>query len=596
MSTQPAWNGKNLPRLTPRMTERLMAVAAGRRFADRIIRNVHLVNVHIPRLEENRELAILGDRIAAIGDDLGHLIGKNTEVIDGRHQIALPGMIDPHTHLDSMFTVREFARLALASGNTTAMSETAMIAGAAGPDGVSAFIDEARAVPMRVFFLAPPQVPPFPDFETSAGLNFEGFKTLLRQPDVIGVGENYWRPALDLRPGAARQLAAARTLGLTREGHAAGARGFHLQAYRAGGITSCHEATTPKDVLERLALGLAVQIREGYVRSELPAMGPLADMKGLDTRRLMLCSDLASFEMLLRTGVMNEVVRRAVAVGFKTLQAIQMVTLNPADYFGLTGLGRLDPGALADLVLVDRLDRLTAELVMVGGRVVARKGMLTVNMPYFQYDPVLRRTFKLKRLDPADFTLPAPNRPVKVRIVDMFNETITREAILEIQGRRLGIQTDPENDLVKVAVWNKHSASPRGGVGLARGWGLRHGAVATSLLWDNNNLLCVGVTDREMAMAANRVLELQGGLAVVRGRRVLAEMPMPVGGIISEKPLPELAREMNDVEKAIRGLGSLLDRPFLALQTFCFTGLPFIRLTDRGLLDVRRGKMVSVVL
>ena len=578
---------------TERIAE-LMETAAARRPADLIIRGVDLVNVHIPRIEPMVDIAVNQGRIASVGPGLDRLIGAETKVIDGQGLTALPGMIDSHTHLDSIIGVREFARHALLSGNTTVATEAAMVAGAAGIQGVAAFMAEASDLPLRVYFLAPPLVPPFPKFETSAGLDFDTFSALLERPEFVGVGETYWRPALDMPPRIMKRFAEAKKLGKTLEGHAAGARGDNLMAYRAGGIMSCHESTNSDEALERLALGMAVQIREGYIRSELPAMEKLAAMKNLDTRRLILCTDQASPEMLLKTGVMNELVRRAVAVGFNRLTAIQMVTLNPADHFGLRDLGRLSPGALADIVLVDGLDSLNPQMVLTDGRVVVEKGQLTVPIPDHQYPEELLHTFQIEKISPADFKVPAPSGPVKIRAVAAAGETITKEEIVDAVSVDGEVRTDPENDLVKIAMFNKHSREVRGSVGFARGMGFKQGAAAVSLNWDSNNLFCVGVADEEMALAANRLLQLQGGLVVVKGAEILAELPLPVAGIISEKSLEQVQTESNRVEQAVKSLGSTLTRPFLTFQTFCFTGLPFLRLTDKGLVDVRKGCFVDL--
>lgn len=583
------------PPLPARKLRRLMAVAAGREPADIVLTHINLVNVNGPQVEENTALAMCGDRVAAIGPNLDHIIGPKTQVMGGGGRFCLPGMIDAHTHLDSIFSVRAFARLALASGNTTVATEMAMIANAAGEEGLKGFMAEASNIPMRVFFLVPPLVPPFPHLETSAGLDLKAFKNLLRRADVLGVGEMYWRPALDLPDWIMDRLAAARRIGKRLEGHAAGARHWNLQAYRAGGITSCHESTSPEEALERLGLGMAVHLREGFVRCELPAMGPLAARKNVDFRGVTLSTDLATPEMLLQTGVMNELVRRAVAIGFDPLQAIQMVTLNPAEYFGLSDLGRITPGALADLVLVDNIQDLKVDLVMVGAKVVASQGLLTVDIPDFEYPEEMYRSFKLTKVTPADFRLSAPTGPVKVRAVAIANATITKEEVVETRAVAGRIASDPAQDLLKVAVFNKHSFKPQGALGLARGLGLKSGAVATSLIWDTNNVFCAGVTDEEMANAVNRLLKLQGGMVVVEGKKVLAELPMPVGGVISTKSFPDLMEETVAVEKAVHGLGCPIPRPFLTLQTFCFTGLPFLRLTDKGLVDVRKGEIVPLM-
>ena len=574
---------------------KLMAVAAGRSPADLVITGLNLVNVHTGRVEENVSLAIHQDRIAAVGPDLDYLTGPSTEIINGRGRVAVPGMIDAHTHLDAVSTVRAFARLALAGGNTAVATEMGMIAGAAGLSGIKAFMEEASGIPFRTFFLVPPHVPPMPEFETSAGLDLKSFQQVLKHPLCLGVGETYWRAALNLDKDLLKRFAAARKLGKTLEGHAAGARGSNLTAYVAGGISSCHESISADEALERLSLGLAVQIRDGEVRSEIPAMGPLAEQKDLDLRRLMLVTDQSSPEMTTETGIMKALIQKAVAVGFDPVAAVKLVTINPADHFGLTDLGRLSPGALADVVLLDSLEYLNTDLVLVGGQVVYSLGLLTVNFPDYQYPAEFRESIRLKHVKAADFALPAPNGPVRVRAVSVLNETITKEEIVETMAVRGRVPTDTDQGLNKIAVFNRGEEKPSGAVGLARGLGLRSGALATSMIWDTTNILCAGASDKEMALAVNRLIENRGGLVVAKGEKILAEMPLPVAGIISEKPYPQLMEEAEDVAKAIKKLGSPLTRPFLTLQTFCFTGLPFLRLTDKGLVDVRKNRFVDVV-
>ena len=526
----PPVNRSARPALTANRLKNLMETSAGRRPASLLITGARLVNVMNGRIEENVSIALAGDRIAAVGPDLTPLCGPRTMILPAGDRLALPGMIDAHTHLDAPFSVRAFARLALLSGHTAAATETAMAAGAWGRAGVEAFIREASGIPFRVFFLVPALVPPFPTAETSAGLPFGDFAALLRRPDVLGIGEIYWRSVLELEPDVLKRMALARSLNKTIEGHSAGARGLRLQAYRAGGVRSCHESVTAGEVREKLALGYAVQIREGDIRSELPAMAAVAAAPGLDTRRLMLVTDVATPEMTMTTGIMTELVRRAVAAGFDPMTAVQMVTINPADHFGLADLGRIAPGALADIVLADELSALDVRTVLVGGRVVAENGVLLADIPDHEYPEAACRAIALERVADSDFRLAAPDGPVRVRAVVVAGETITREEIVTAASVAGDVKADPDRDLVKLAVFDRRQKHPVGAVGLLKGLGLRRGAVATSLNWDNNNIIVAGVSETEMALAANRVLALGGGFVAAERDRVRAEWPLPVFG------------------------------------------------------------------
>jgi adenine deaminase len=578
----------------PRLKERIR-VAQGRKKAGVVIENVHLVNVYSREIHPDFSIGIFRDRIAYLGPNPAHLIGPDTRVVAGRGNYLLPGFIDAHTHLDSIFTCGAYTPYALSSGNTTAITEMAMVANVWGKNGVDVFMEEAGRQLLRIFFLAPALTPPYPELETSQGLSRKEFRRVLQSAQVLGVGEAYWPRVTGLDPRVLSAYALAHRLNKTREGHAAGARDEHLMAYAAAGTTSCHEATTSEEALERLRLGLAVMIREGFVRRELPAMAPLAG-KGLDLRRLMLVSDLFDPEDLIKGRGMNALLAQAVALGFDPLTAVQLVTRNPAEYFGLKDLGGLAPGKLADMVMVEDLHDFECRQVWVGGQLVVDRGRIVTTAPPFSFPPEALRTFSVPRVQKDLFALPAQESEVTVRAVKVLNQTITRESPVRLGSREGFLVSDPSRDILKMAVIQRYDRVPRPALGFAQGIGLKQGAVATSFTWDAGNLLVIGVSDREMALAANRLLDLGGGLVVSAGDQILAEMPLPIMGLISEQPLPELNGQIKALEQAFLTLGSGLERPFLTLQTFCFTGLPFIRLTDKGLADVRERKLVNLFL
>jgi adenine deaminase len=572
----------------------LIKTAMGEEKADLVVLNGSGVNVYTGEIEEPRSVGIKGTKIAAVGEDLSHLIGDDTRVIDAKGLYITPGFIDPHTHLDSIVQCAEYARYAVPHGNTTAITESAMMANAAGRDGVAWFMEDTRDLPLRIYLLTPSMIPPFPALETSKGFPLEAFQEMIREDRVLGVGETYWPLVLDMDERAMTQYAIAQEMRKTLEGHAAGARGERLTAYGAAGTTSCHEATTAEEALERLRLGIAVMVREGSVRRELEAIAAIKD-SGVDLRNMMLCTDWADAQMLIKHGCMDALVRRAIAAGFDPVVAIQMVTINPAEYFGLRGLGGIAPGKIADLLLLSDLKEVSVATVIKDGEVVAQRGALIKDPPRYRYPEAARHSFPLEEVQETDFNIPCSGERARVRVVDCLNETITQELQADVQAQGGNLIPSPEQDIIKMAVICKYEGRPQHAMGFVHGLGMGEGALATSLIWDTCNILVVGATEQEMAFAVNRLLEHQGGVVVVRGEEVMAELPLPICGTISDKPLEEIAQRIAGIEEGCRGLG-FIPRPFLTLQTLAFTGLPYLRLTDRGLVDIRKRSFVDLII
>jgi len=573
----------------------LMNTTLGKVPADVILSGGQLVNVYSAEILPHLWVAIKGERIAYVGTPDPSMVGKETEVHELSGRFILPGFIDGHTHLDSIFQVGAYAEYALAFGNTTAVSEVAMTANAMGVKGVEYFLREIETLPLRVFVLAPPGVPPFPSVETSRPFPVEHFQKLLSMDRCLGIGESYWPRVTDFEERALAQYEWSERAGKTREGHAAGARGKKLQAYRAAGTISCHESVTAEEALEKLRLGMAVMIREGYVRRELDAVSGIA-RKAVDLTNAMIVTDIADPQELVELGGMNLLLKKAVSLGFDPVKAIQMVTVNVARYFGLNDLGGIAPGNMADLVVVEDLKDFHCHKVWAGGRLVAQEEKPTVSFERIAYPQESRRSIAIESVRPEVFRIPCAQSKAKIRTVEVVNETITQETPIDIESRQGNLMADPSMDIVKAAVFNKSNAEAAPGLGFAKGVGLRSGALAMSILWDTNNLLVIGTSDQEMAAAMNELIRMQGGMVVVQGGKVVAEAPLPICGIISPEPLPQIVREIKEVEAACHRLGSSIARPFLSLQTFSFTGLPFLRLTDQGLVDVRKMSKVSLFL
>ncbi len=573
----------------------LMETALGRRHADTVFEDARVLNVFSGEIMSGWCLAVKGERIAYAGPQNEGLAGDQTRVVGLNGGYILPGFIDAHTHLDDKCRVEAFAEYALAYGNTTAVSETAMIANAMGMLGVESFLEQTSRVPMRIYVLAPPLVPPWPEVESSRPFSRSQFREILSSERCLGVGETYWNRLLAMDPRVMEAYDLAEAMGKSKEGHSAGAKGARLAAYAAGGTTSCHEAITLEEALERLRLGMAVQIREGYVRRELPELSGLA-RSGVDLSGVMLVTDSADPMELVEKGGMNLLLARAVELGFDPVQAVQMVTINPARYFGLRDLGGLGPGKLADLVVVDDLESFRCRQVWVGGRLAAEGGRLVEDIPWYRFPGEVYRSITLPPVRASDFSfLAGGDGRVRVRAVDVTGEIITREALSTLSAVDGKLEADPGADILKAAVLNKDRPDQPPSLGFVKGFGLSRGAAATSMIWDANNLLVVGTDDEEMAAAANRLIELGGGIVAVSDGKPVGEVPLPVCGIISSRPLPGLVEEVRALEGALKEMGCRLSRPLLVLQTFCFTGLPFLRLTDRALVDIRKGEAVPVL-
>lgn len=571
----------------------MVKTALGKSQADYVFTGGHLVNVYSGEIIPQLWVAFKGDSIVYTGPPFSQIIGDKTIVHEVEGRFLLPGFIDGHTHLDSIFKVKSYAEYALAYGNTTAVSEVSMIANAYGVKGVEFFLQETEDLPLRVFVLAPPLVPPFPELETSRAFPASFFRKLLATDRCLGVGETYWPNIVGREERALSQYQLSDVMGKTREGHAAGARNAKLVAYAAAGTTSCHEATNLDEALDRLRLGMAVMIREGYVRRELEAISGIAE-KEVDLHSAMLVTDLADPEELVSSGGMNLLLKKAVALGFDPIKAIQMTTINVARYFGLRNLGGIAPGKIADMVVVDDLENFNCHQVWAAGRPVARDGKVTVELQEYFYPREALRSVALKKISPGQFRIAAHEKKGKARVVEITGNTITKETVRQMKEVGGKLIANPGKDILKAAVFNKSEPDGSPSLSFVKGIGLQKGAIATSLIWDTNNVLVIGTSDSEMALAVNRLTSLGGGVVVVRGKEVTAQLALPFCGIISPEPLPDIVREMREVEKTCRSMGSDLPRVLLTLQTLAFTGLPYLRPTDKGLADIRRGKLVPL--
>lgn len=574
----------------------LQAVALGRAPADLVVRGGTLLSVYTGEWLEGWGLATKGDRIAAVGPDLAFSVGPNTVLVEARGRFVIPGLIEAHYHQDVISSAAEFARVAVPRGCTAAVGEVTNTANVAGYAGVLAFMEGMETLPFRSYAVAPMISLLCSDRgDGRPMISAEEVRVFLDHPRVLGLGEIYWPFAMPASEELTELVAAARGAGKAVDGHSAGARGQKLQGFTALGVTSCHEPITEVEVVERLRLGLDTMVREGAVRQDLNAIKPLID-RGFDLRRICFITDGPWPDVLVDRGFLDHLYRRAVGLGMTPARAIRAITLHPAEHFGLDrDMGGLAPGRLADFCVVTDLESLACERVYCGARLVAQNGKLLAAAPP---NGALRRILppvKLpERMEPGHFAIPAPpGRSALVRVIEPLANIVNREVHEQLPVRDGALVVDPPMGYVKVAAMDRFGQGRRT-VGVVKSFGLRRGACAVSYSFDCANVVVIGASDADMAVAMNRMADLGGGFIAVEGGRIIAELPLEVGGAISEAPIEELAGRITAVQDAVRGLGCTLESPLVAIMTLTFSAVPSLRIRERGLVQVRTGRRVGI--
>ncbi len=575
----------------------LLAVALGRRPADLVVHGGILANVYTGEFLEGWGVAVAGTRIASVGPEVERSIGPATTVIEAQGRIIAPGFVDGHTHLDCIHRLDLYLASAIPTGLTGLITETSYLASVGGYPAVAAFLAYLPHLPITAFATAPMISYLLSDRgDGQPMITLEEMARLLEEPEVVGLGEVYWPAILEGRADLPLLFAKAEAMGKVVEGHTAGARGGKLAACVAAGISSCHEPITAEEVRERLRLGLTTMVRDGSVRRDLGALD--GALKGMTPRRLALVSDTVWAHHLVERGYLDEAARQAVAMGLEPMQALQAITLTPAEHFRLDGvMGGLAPGRQADVVLLSDLSEFRPSLVIGRGRVVARSGLVTVPIPPMDLPAdVLPNPRVARPLGPEDLRIAAPpgRERVRVRVIHYAGEIVTQAAVREVSVRDGALSADPEADLLKVVALDRRG---QGHIarGLVSGFGLRRGALAASISFDTASLILLGTSDADMLVAAERMLDLGGGLVVAADGAVQAEVPLPVGGITSEQPMGVLARELSEAQRALAELGCVRENPFLSAQALTFLAIPALRIRERGLWDVRRNQVVPLI-
>lgn len=580
----------------PDSATRLIDVATGRRPADTLVRNGRWVNVHSGEIIPGTDIAIAAGRFAAVGPDLGYAIGPETQVIDAGGRYLVPGLCDGHMHVESgMVTVTEFCRAVIPHGTTSMFVDPHEIANVLGIRGVRLMHDEAAAMPVSVFVQAPSCVPSAPGLETpGATISPDDVAEMLTWPNIIGLGEMMNFPGVAANdPRMLAEIAATQRAGKTVGGHYASPDlGRPFYGYVAGGPADDHEGTRVEDAVARVRLGMRAMLRLGSAWFDVAPQVKAITELGLDSRNFVLCTDDSHSGTLVNDGHMNRVVRHAIACGLKPVTAIQMATLNTAMHFGLEReLGSITPGRRADLVITSDLVALPIELVMAQGKVMAEHGVLTAPLEPWTYPDFARDTVHLKPLSADSFAIRAPvgRNAVTARVIGVIeNQAPTRALERTLAVENGLVLPDREGDVAQIALVERHLGSGAVVNALVSGFGYDVDcAVASTVAHDSHQMIVVGTNRDDMALAANRLAEVGGGAIVVSRGEVLALVELPIAGLMSDERAEVVASKASRLVEAMRECGCTLNNAFMQHSLLALVVIPELRISDKGLIDVR---------
>ncbi len=562
--------------------EHLIDVAAGRKPADLVFRNGSFVNVFTNTLDKG-DIAVAGGRIAGIGQYEGR------EVVDLKGQVLCPGFIDAHVHIESsMLSVPEFARTVVRSGTTAVVADPHEIANVMGVEGIRYILRSSKWSPIYIYVMLSSCVPASHLESAGAELSAIDLHPFLSDRWVRGLGEmmNY-HGVIHKDPDVLDKI---RIVGQTPiDGHAPGLSGRDLCAYLAVGIRSDHEATTLEEAREKLRLGMHIMIREGSAARNLDALLPLVHPETVT--RFMFCTDDKHVDDLLEEGQIDHMLRRAIRAGLNPAHAVRLASFNAARYYGLHDIGAIGPGYFANLCVLGDLKDCRIRRVYKEGELVAEDGVCVAPEPP---GPAgvgrLRSSVNVRWLEPGDFLIPLPDHgETVVRTIEVIPDQLQTRELRERPAVRDGhVVADPSRDLLKMAVIERHTASGNIGLGLVRGFGLARGAIASTVAHDAHNIIVVGADDNDMLTAAVHLVKIRGGLCAVAGGQVLAELPLPIAGLLSDQTAAWVVEHLLKARAAAQELGCPLAHPFMTLSFMSLSVIGDLKLTDRGLVDVRR--------
>ncbi|MBI4673943.1 MAG: adenine deaminase [Chloroflexi bacterium] len=563
----------------------LIQSARGNIPADLLLKNARVVNVFTGEIEET-SVAISGSRIVG----LGQYDAKKVTDLEGAY--VSPGFIDAHVHIESaLVPPYEFARAVVPHGVTTVVVDPHEIANVLGSEGIQYMLDASKYTPFSVYVMASSCVPATHLETSGATLRWSDLIEFKQDPWVLGLAEVMNYPGVI--GGDQEVLDKLRAFGDRRmDGHCPGLTGRDLSAYVASGIASDHECTTVEEANEKLRRGMYVVIREASNAHNLLTLLPIITER--TARRVLFCTDDRLPDDLMDKGSIDYIVRTAIQHGLDPVTAITIATLNAAEYFGLTDRGAIAPGKRADIVVFNNFDELRIERVYYGGKRVVYRGKLEPD-DHERSRPPIRNTMNVD-WSKIDLRVRANSDTHTLRIIGMIRgQLVTREEFDHALIQNGLVVADPSRDILKMVVIERHRATGNEGLGFVRGFKLKHGAIGSSVGHDSHSILVVGTNDDDMLSAARAVAAMQGGFVAVDKGQVLGRVPLPIGGLMSDQPIERVRAELDHLNAATRKLGCDLEAPFMALSFLALPVIPDLKLTDKGLVDVRKFDFVEVL-
>ncbi len=559
-------------------------VASGDGRVDLLIKNGRVVDVFSGQVEK-KDVAIFGDTIVGFGDY------QAKRIIDVKGDFLCPGLIDGHVHVESsMVTIPEFAQAVLPNGTTSIVIDPHEIANVHGREGIRFMAESARGIPLNVFVMLPSCVPATRMETSGATLHAGDLISLFKEPWAIGLAEMMNFPGVIFRdPEVLKKIEMAK--GRPIDGHAPLLSGKRLYAYLTAGIRSDHECTTLKEAKEKLKNGMWIQMREGTTARNLKDLLPLVTTK--NSRRIFFVTDDRHPKELLEEGHIDSMIRQAIHWGLDPILAIQMATLNAAVYFRLDDLGAIAPGYRADLVTFDHLGRFRIKKVYKDGVLVAENGKMLVTPKPKRSALKTKSSVHVKPLKKDAFLLRSDDPLAKV-IQLIPDQIVTKKVMRRIILKEGVAYPNIKEDVLKIAVVERHQATGNIGIGFVNGFGLKRGAIGSSVAHDSHNLIIVGTNDHDILKAVNVIQAMRGGLVVVSDGKVLSSLPLPIAGLMSKSPVSRVHLQLEDLLRAVRKLECKIPDPFMALSFLALPVIPELKITDKGLVDVNQFKFVSL--
>jgi len=572
-----------------------------------LIKNANLVDVIVGDIREKVNIAVWNNYVVRVGYfDEERFKGNDTKIIDASNiEVVVPGFVEPHVHVESsLMTVQEFSKAVLMHGTTTVAADPHEIGNVLGVEGVKLFIQESKFTPLRIFFYVPSCVPPtVNNLDTPASkITVEDVKELLKYDEIIGLGEVMdFVSVINGGEEVLRKIVAAKKIGKLVDGHAPQLSEEMIVPYAAAGIEGDHESVYLYEALTKLRNGMHVLMREGSAWRDVEELSKMLTYMKVNTHYLMFATDDMEVLDLVDEGHLDRVLRKAVSLGVDPITAVQMATLNPAEYLGLKEVGAITPGRFADIVFLESFRRFKVRHVIVGGELVVKDGKYVHKQNRkFQYPETAYRTINVKsKLNPEDLLIQAPVKEGKVEFIGIRaipGKSVTKKVILKLNVMDWHIDIPKDNDVNYLATIERHHATGNIGKGIVTGLGLKKGAIAQTIAHDVHNIVAVGKTPKEMALAVNKLIDIGGGMVAVLNDSIVGYVRLPIAGLMTDEPLDKVYTTVNNYIDSLKALGVNFRSTFMTLALLSLPVIPEIRLTDKGVVDVTQGKIVNPIL